>query len=279
MEIKILPGITAKRVIGELLVGIVTLKYIINGIARRYIFKEPAFLSLVENYDVVIMKHCSPASDILEDVGKPDPSSPRKSLENYKAIYRLLRDEFDKHDDTLFIVWTLPPRHRLFEPSDGDKCTNAARATEFSKWLKTDFPTEAGDHPNICIWDLREIVMDPDNNFLKYEYESEHNTPDSHPNKVANNDAGTQLAEFVVDSVANFYGNSRVGRGAKIVFLHHSVGLGVYEYPDMGVPAWLSKYNAARGVNHVISHRWYPWDGNMPEHYYRRWLSDNNLGN
>ena len=175
------------------------------------------------------MKHCSPASDILKDIGKPDLSSSRKSLENYQAIYRLLRDEFDKHEDTLFIIWTLPPRHRLFEHLCGNKVKNAARATEFSKWLKTTFLTELKSHPNIYIWDFREIVMDPDTNFLKYEYESEHNIPDSHPNNTANNNAGPQFAEFIVDSIANFYGNSRIRSGAGIIFLHHSVGLSFYD--------------------------------------------------
>jgi hypothetical protein len=241
--------------------------------------KQEAPLSdLVADYDVVIMKHCYTASDVLEDVGIPDPSSPRKSLENYKAVYRLLRNEFDKHSDTLFILWTLPPRHRLFEPSDGDKDTNAARATEFSNWLKTYFLTEGGDHSNIYILNFRDIVVDPNNNFLKYEYESNHNTSDSHPKKLANNNAGTQFAKFIVDSIANFYGSSKAGKGAKIVFLHHSTGLNVYQYPDLGVPAWFKEYNASKGTNYVISHKWYPWDGNMPVHYYCRWLAKTMLG-
>jgi hypothetical protein len=84
--------------------GIITLKHIIGNVTRKYIFMEPAFLSLVGYYDVAIMKHCSPASDILEDIGKSDPSSSRKSLENYKAIYRLLRDEFNKHIYTTLSV-------------------------------------------------------------------------------------------------------------------------------------------------------------------------------
>jgi len=111
----------------------------------------------------------------------------------------------------------------------GNKVKNAARATEFSKWLKTTFLTELKSHPNIYIWDFREIVMDPDTNFLKYEYESEHNIPDSHPNNTANNNAGPQFAEFIVDSIANFYGNSRIRSGAGIIFLHHSVGLSFYD--------------------------------------------------
>jgi len=242
------------------------------------VIKEPRFLKLVQDYDVVIMKHCYPASDVLEDTGRPDPSSPRQRLENYKAIYRLLRDKFDKHPDTLFIVWTLPPRHRLFEPPHGDKDANAARATEFSNWLKKEFLTEGGGHPNIYIWDFREIMMDPNTNFLKYEYESSHDSSDSHPNKVANSNAGPQFARFIVDSIANFYGSSKVGQGAKIVFLHHSTGLNVYKYPDPGVPAWFDKYNATNGTSHLISHNWYPSDGNMPVHYYRRWLAETVVG-
>ena len=255
-----------------------TLKRIISGIVRSHILKEPEFLDLVENYDVVIMKHCSPASDILEDVGTPDPFLPRQSLENYRSICRLLRDKFDKHPDTLFIVWTLPPRHRLIEPSGGNKDANAARATEFSNWLKTDFLTKVGSHSNIYVWDFRSIVMDPETNFLKYEYELNHHTSDSHPNKLANNNAGPQFAKFIVDSISNFYVSSKAGKGAKIVFLHHSIGLNVYQYPDLGVTAWFKKSNASNGTNYVISHKWYPRDGNMPVHYYCRWLTRTMLG-
>ncbi len=246
----------------------------IGIVTRRLGLRQEArFSDLVADYDVVIMKHCFPASDVLEDIGRLDSSSPRQSLENYRAIYRLLRDKFDENPDTLFIIWTLPPRHRLFEPSDGDKDANAARATAFSNWLKGDFLTEGGSHPNIYIWDFRDLVMDPDTNFLRYEYELSHSRSDSHPNKLANNETGPQLARFIVDSMANFYGSGKVGRGAKIVFLHHSTGLNVYEYPDSGVPAWFDKYNATSGVNHLISHKWYPSDGNMPVHYYHSWLT------
>ena len=115
--------------------------------------------------------------------------------------------------------------------------------------------------------------MDVDTNFLRYEYESSHNRSDSHPNKVANNDVGPQLAQYIVDSITDFYASDKAGRGAKIVFLHHSTGLNVYNYPDFGVPTWFDKYNAIKGTNHLISHKWYPADENMPVNYYRSWFT------
>jgi len=245
----------------------------IGAINRKLSEKlEPRFPDLVAKYDVVIMKHCFPSSDILEDIGKADPASPRQSPENHKAIYRLLRNKFDENPGTLFIVWTLPPRNRLFEPSEGGKDANAARATEFSNWLKGNFVNEGGSHPNIFIWDFRGLMVDPDTNFLKYEYESNHNSQDSHPNKLANNEAGPLFSKFIVDSMMSFNGSSEVKREVKIMFLHHSTGLNVYKYPSQGVPAWFTRFNASSNMSYLISHRWYPQAGNMPVHYYRSWL-------
>jgi len=260
-----LVGSNMRRTRWKRLIGIVTLGFVTR--------QEMRFSDLVADYDIVIMKHCYPASDVLEDVGRPDSSSPRQSLENYKAIYRLLRDKFSGNPDTLFIVWTLPPRHRLFEPSDGDKDANAARATAFSNWLKGDFLAEGGPNNNIYVWDFRELVMDPDTNFLRYEYELGHSASDSHPNKVANNEAGPQFAQFIVDSIADFAGSRPLGQGARIAFLCHSTGQGVYEYSDLGVHAWFDEYNATNGTNHLINEHWYPSGDNMPVDYYRCWLS------
>lgn len=235
---------------------------------------EKNFSELIQDYDVIIMKHCYPASDVLDDTGLIDPSSIRQSSENYKAIYRLLRNKFDQNPDTLFIIWTLPPRHRLFEPSEGDKDANASRATEFSNWLMGDYLTEDGPHPNIYIWDFRGLVMDTNTNFLKYEYELDHNASDSHPNSLANNHAGPQFAKFIVDTIADFYGDNKVGEEVKVVFLHHSTGANVYKYTDLGVPAWIDRYNKNNGVYFSIDDIWYPSGNNMPVHYYRSWLID-----
>ena len=231
--------------------------------------KDIPFANLVADHDVVIMKHCFPASDVLEDSGNPDPASEIKSIENYKAVYRLLSTKFDENPDTIFILWTLPPRHGLATNSE-----QAARATEFSEWLKMDFITEDGSHPNIYIWDFRNILMDPNTNCLKYEYELSHSDPNSHPNMAANNMAGPQLAQFIVESITDFAHSNAMAQSAKIVLLHHSTGLNVYRYQDLGVTGWFKHYNHIHGTRFKISEIWYPLQGNMPAHYYRTWLVD-----
>jgi hypothetical protein len=244
-----------------------------NMVARRFMTKrEPPLAELAADYNVIIMKHCYPASDVLEDTGRADPSSPKQSQENYRAVYRLLRDKFDKYPDTLFIIWTLPPRHRLFQPQEGNKKENAARATAFSHWLQSDFLNEGREHPNIRIWDFRGIIMDPRTNFLKYEYEFSHESPDSHPNRLANNEAGPRLAHFIMDTTTDFFANTDSRPQIKIIFLHHSTGLNVYQYPAQGLPGWVKVCNTANNMTYSISHKWYPLEGNMPAHYYRSWL-------
>ncbi|MCP4607482.1 MAG: hypothetical protein GY845_02025 [Planctomycetes bacterium] len=231
--------------------------------------EDKSFEELVEEYDVIIMKHCYPASNILEDIGSPDPSSARRSIENYQAVYQLLRAKFDEHPDTMFIVWTLPPLHRL--ATDPDK---AARATEFSQWMTTDFLTEDGPHPNIYVWDFRGIVMNPNTNFLKSKYERDHEISDSHPNDTANNVAGPQFAKFIVDSIAYFTSGITSGQEAKIIFLHHSTGRNVYKYPDLGIPDWFDNYNDTNGTEFEIYKDVYPSKGNMPVYYYRKWIAN-----
>ncbi|MFC1944900.1 hypothetical protein ACFLX5_05425 [Chloroflexota bacterium] len=244
-----------------------------NGVAcSDSAVKDTALIEMVENYDVVIVKHCYPASDVLEDIGIVDPSLPRQSLENYREVYRLLREEFDKHPDTLLIVWTLPPQHRLYQPSEGDRNEDAARATLFSNWLKTEFLAERGPHPNIRVWNFRGIDMYPNTNFLKYEYEVSHNRADSHPN-TANNEAGPRFVRFIVDSIVDFVGGIEAGMSAKVVFLHHSTEGNVYEYPELGRTRWFEDYNDAHRTEFKITELWYPSEGNMPVHCYRPWLA------
>ncbi len=160
--------------------------------------------SLTATYDVIIWKHCYPASDVYENTGSPDPSSSYQSIENYKAIYRLLRTKMDSYPNNIFIIWTIPPRHRLYGPGNGDTLGNAMRAREFTYWVKDTFLTEDGEHPNIYIFDFRGIVADSNNLFLKYEYERSHTGTDSHPNDSANNVAGPQFAQFIVNAVEDF---------------------------------------------------------------------------
>lgn len=160
--------------------------------------------TLAENYDMIIMKHCSPASHIQEDTGTPDITSDVKSLENYKEQYRALRSLFDSYPDTKFLVWTLAPLHRL-----STSPTKANRANEFVQWVKNEWLTEDGkSHPNIIIFDFFSLVAELDENpvngiqyCLKYEYEKSHTDGESHPNKAANEYAGPLFAQAIVDAL------------------------------------------------------------------------------
>jgi hypothetical protein len=162
--------------------------------------------TLTQNYEVVIFKHCYPGAAILEDSGSPSVSSPEKRLENYRLQYRALRTVMDGYPNTIFIVWTLAPLHRLATDSE-----EAARAKQFVDWVNHDFLAEEGTHPNIFIFDFWGIVAEDDPtpahgqvNCLRYEYESSHDSGDSHPNQSANEVAGPAFAQRIVDAIQIF---------------------------------------------------------------------------
>ena len=158
-----------------------------------------------EDYDVIIWKHCYPGSDVLEDIGSASADSSRKSIENYKLQYADLREKLSEYPDTLFILWTLPPRHRNHNPSFGSASSNAQRATDFTEWVKNDWLDEgSGNYENLYIFDFRGHMINPSDNFLKYEYELSHSGDDSHPNSVANNYVVPIFSQFVVDSIESF---------------------------------------------------------------------------
>jgi hypothetical protein len=167
--------------------------------------------TLTQSYDVIIFKHCFPGAAVEPDTGNPDITSQTKSLENYKLQYQALRDMIDSYPNNVFIVWTLAPLHRLATTED-----EATRAKEFVDWVKNNFLTEDGNnHPNITIFDFWGIVAEDDPNpsmgkvnCLKYEYEGSHFSSDSHPNYTANQTAGPQFAQTIVDAIENYFGTS-----------------------------------------------------------------------
>ncbi|THB71248.1 MAG: hypothetical protein D6E12_01510 [Desulfovibrio sp.] len=160
--------------------------------------------SLARNYDVIIFKHCFPGAYVEPDYGPGDVSSPDKTMANYQAQYRALRDLMDSYPDTKFIVWTLAPLHR--QATDRDA---SARAAQFVDWVNHGFLTEDGQgHPNIFIFDFWSIVTETNPNpaqgevnTLRYEFEQNHSDSDSHPNYQANQAAGPQFGQFIIDVV------------------------------------------------------------------------------
>lgn len=146
-------------------------------------------------YHIVIWKHCYPGSGILEDTGNASLDSSRKSIENYTLQYRALRDRFDSFPDTQFMAWTLPPLHRMASTAE-----MARRATDFSAWITTEFPTESGAHPNLWCFDFRDHVTGEDN-FLREDYERLHDDSDSHPNDLANDTVCPLFFKSIIDCI------------------------------------------------------------------------------
>lgn len=172
--------------------------------------------TLVNDYDVIIWKHCFPGAAISADTGNPDITSSSKRIENYKLQYRALRQLMDSYPDTTFIIWTLAPLHRLATNSE-----HATRANEFSEWVKNDFLTEDGEHPNIFIFDFYGNASELDPNppqgmqyTLKYEYEINHTSSNSHPNTLANQNIGPVFAQFIIDVIESKENSSICSSGA-----------------------------------------------------------------
>lgn len=145
-------------------------------------FSPTRLQQYVNQYDMIVFKHCFPGSDIREDTGNPDINSDRKSLENYKLQYKALRDRFDKYPEAKFLIMTIPPRHRLHSSATPER---AARANGFGEWVQNEYLSENGSHPNIAVFDFRTLLIDSIG-YLKYEYELFHNDDDCHPNELAN---------------------------------------------------------------------------------------------
>lgn len=156
--------------------------------------------------ELIIIKHCFPGAGIGEDSGDPDVTSSEKTLGNYKAQYRALRDMMDGMPNTKFMFWTLAPLHR-----NATDAATAARAYEFVQWVNNNFLTEDSKvHPNIYIFDFYSLVAElsasPANGqqyCLKYDYEGDHEGSDSHPNDAANKYVAPLFGRAIVNALGN----------------------------------------------------------------------------
>ncbi len=139
-----------------------------NGDADYYM-EEPTLKTLSSRYDLIIFKHCFPASKIVFD-GTPDIDSDRKMVENYKLQYNALREEMHKYPDTQFLVWTPPALTQAVTNAEA-----AGAATAFSHWVINDWD-RPGD--NIFIWDFRTLETGGGDYLLPQNAVSDR---DSHP--------------------------------------------------------------------------------------------------
>jgi hypothetical protein len=229
-------------------------------------FAPARLREIAEKYTVVIWKHCYPGSAVLEDTGKPDINSPRKSIENYQLQYRALRDRFDQYPDTKFILWTLPPLHRKASTVE-----MARRASAFTEWVKLEYLRENGRHPNQYIFDFRGYVTGEDH-FLLYDYERNHEASDSHPNQRANDTVCPFFFQFILDilrhSVSVSY-PAREGFWVEPAYPNPANPMTVIRFriPE-DCPVKLTVFDRRGGIVAVLRDGWTPagiqqavWDG------------------
>jgi hypothetical protein len=150
--------------------------------------EEPTLEILTREYDVIIFKHCYPASRISADTIASDINSEAKTLKNYKLQYEALKKKMHEFPNNKFIVWT--PAVFLKNQMTEDE---ALRTQEFYKWVLSQW-NEKGD--NIFIWD-----------FYKYETggglfmldEYSEGPANSHPNKEFSAKTAPLFSKFIID--------------------------------------------------------------------------------
>ena len=145
---------------------------------------------LTKEYEVIIFKHCYPASRLVADTGKPDIESESKSIENYKLQYNALKKKMHEFPDNKFIVWT--PAIFIKSQMTEDE---ARRTQQFYSWVINEWD-EKGD--NIFIWD-----------FYKYETEgglymldkNSDGPSNSHPGRDFSARVSPFFSKFIIDAI------------------------------------------------------------------------------
>jgi len=171
----------------------------VNHAGNNYFKEEPTLEILTEQYDLIIFKHCFPVSDIEENTGSPDISSPKKTLENYKLQYRALKDKMREFPNNKFLVWT-GAAQVAGEISE----ENAARAKEFFDWVKNEWDEK---NDNIYIWDFYALETEGQL-YIKNEYAA--GPDDSHPNITFSRKIAPYYGQRIVDIIENRGDNTSI---------------------------------------------------------------------
>lgn len=146
--------------------------WIKNGGEKPYL-NEPTLEILTKKYNLIILKHCYPIGDILDDINNADINSSEKRVENYKLQYLALKQKFLEFPNTKFLVWT-GAAHVESNTTE----IQAQRAKTFFDWVKSEWDTP---NDNIYIFDFFELETEG-TLFLKPEFAISPNN--SHPNKA-----------------------------------------------------------------------------------------------
>ncbi len=144
--------------------------------------------ALCADYDLVIWKHCYPVTDIGPDTDSPNPASPSKTLENYKAAYTALKTKMLSFPNNRFIVWTGAVR---LEQNTSQ--AQAERLKAFRDWVINEWDA-SGD--NIYVFDFWYLQTEGD---IYQKAANGVGGGDDHPNATFCATAAPKFAERIVD--------------------------------------------------------------------------------
>lgn len=126
---------------------------------------------LVQDFDVIVFKHCFPVSRVQpEGASPPSVSSQEKTLANYQLQYQAIKGRLHQFPEKRFIVWT-----GAALPESSTNAAEAGRAREFFEWVKGSWD-EHGD--NIFVWDFHALETEG-GLYLKPDYAAD--GKDAHP--------------------------------------------------------------------------------------------------
>lgn len=159
---------------------------------ERPFMEEPTLEILTKEFQVIILKHCFPVSNILADQDSADINSDLKTISNYKLQYSALRDKFHQFPDTKFILFTGAAQVKSSVTED-----EAKRSKDFFTWVTNEWDLP-GD--NIYLWNLYGLQTEGG---LYFRDAYAVSPGDSHPNEEFANKAAKLLFSRVIDIIEN----------------------------------------------------------------------------
>jgi|WetSurMetagenome_2_1015567.scaffolds.fasta_scaffold140065_1 hypothetical protein len=167
----------------------------VKNAGEKPYMEEPTLEMLTKEYQVIIFKHCFPASNIEADQDSADINSDVKTISNYKLQYLALRNKLHEFPNTKFILFTGAALVKSAVTED-----EAKRAKEFFAWVvdEWDMPDD-----NIYLWDFFNLETEG-GLYFKDEYAASANDP--HPNEEFAGEAVKLLFSRIIDVIEN-HGN------------------------------------------------------------------------
>lgn len=164
----------------------------VKNSGEKPFMEVPTLEMLSKEYQVIILKHCFPVSNILPDEDSPDINSRKKTIANYKLQYSALKEKFNEFPDTKFILFTGAAQIKSSASED-----QAKRAKEFFYWVINEWD-QPGD--NIYLWDLYNLQTE-EGLYFKNEYAESSNDP--HPSGAFAGRVVNLLFNRIIDIIEN----------------------------------------------------------------------------